>query len=213
MQSDAIKLIKDDHRMLERLFKQLQAGTGDRRTLVDEVTARLTAHSRAEEQEVYPAIREADPAEGAEVDHAYHEHWEAEHLLGKVRNLIGSPHFDEALTQFVSAVKHHVKEEESQVLPALKNAVDRETLLRLGDAFAKARRNELALVGFAPPTKANLTTTGPSAESTDLDTATRDELYEMAKKADIPRRSTMTKDELSQALQEQGRDPSRTIYI
>jgi hypothetical protein len=190
MPSDAITLIKDDHRLLERLFEQLQAAGADRRTLVDEVAARLTAHARAEEREVYPAIKEADPAEGEEVDHAYHEHWEAEHLLGKVRNLVGSPHFDEALTQLVAAVKHHVEEEESEVLPALEKAVDRETLVRLGEAFDTARQHELAQAGLASPDA--------------LGDATRDELYEMARAADIHGRSSMTKDQLSQALREQG---------
>jgi hemerythrin superfamily protein len=203
MPSDAIQLIKEDHRLLEGLFEQLQAGTDDRRTLVEEITARLTAHSRAEEREVYPAIKKADPAEGDEVDHAYHEHQEAEHLLGKVRNLIGSPHFDEALTQFVAAVKHHVDEEESEVLPALEKAVDRDTLGRLGDAFDKARQSELAQAGYAPRA-ATRSPTGRSARSKDLDSATRDELYEMAKEADIHGRSSMTKDQLGQALREQG---------
>jgi hypothetical protein len=40
-----------------------------------------------------------------------------------------------------AAVKHHVDEEESHVLPELENAVDRETLLRLTrDEPSQARR-------------------------------------------------------------------------
>src|SRR5688572_24789669 len=116
MTSDAIGLITDDHRILEGLFDQLQAGNGDRRILVEEITARLTAHARAEEKHVYPAIAQSAPDEGDEVGHGYDEHHEAEHLLRKVHNLIGSPHFDQAVTEFVAAVKHHIEEEESQVL-------------------------------------------------------------------------------------------------
>src|SRR5918995_6224080 len=100
MESDAVTLITNDHRALEELFTQLQAGTGDRRALVAEVAVRLTPHSRAEEQHVYPAIRDAGPVDEETVDHAYHEHAEADHLLNKVRNLIDSPHFDQALDEF-----------------------------------------------------------------------------------------------------------------
>jgi len=57
MTSDAVTLIKNDHRLVEHLFAQLQAGKGDRQELADEITARLTAHARAEEQQVYRRSR------------------------------------------------------------------------------------------------------------------------------------------------------------
>lgn len=143
MDSDAVTLIKEDHRLLEGLFEQLKAGTGDRRTLVTEIVARFTAHARAEEQEVYPAIAQAAPDGQDEVGHAHHEHHQADHLLRKVVNLIESPHFEQALAEFVTVVGHHVREEEAEVLPALSDAVDDATLRRLGAAFDEARTAEL----------------------------------------------------------------------
>jgi hemerythrin superfamily protein len=205
MAADAVTLIMNDHRLLEGLLDQLAADQGDRQALVDEITARLTAHARAEEQEVYPAISQADPAEEQEVDHAYDEHLQAEHELAKVRNLIASPHFGDAVTAFIAAVKHHVEEEENQVLPRLREVADAETLQRLGDAFARARADELAKTGFAAPDEAD----GPAETETPVDDGaddldkTRDELYEMAKKADIPGRSSMNKQELTEALRKQ----------
>jgi hemerythrin superfamily protein len=196
MGADAVTLITSDHRVIEALFRRLQAGKGDRRALVDEVTARLTAHSRAEEQHVYPAIREAGPADEESVDHAYHEHAEADHLLGKVRNLVDSPHFDQALKEFVAAVEHHVEEEESEVLPALRKAVDTATLEQLGDAFDNARIELLREAGYEAPDAG-------AADDGKLTDATRDELYELAKQADIAGRSSMNKDQLAQALREQ----------
>jgi hemerythrin-like domain-containing protein len=201
MTSDAVTLIKNDHRLLEDLFAQLQAGKGDRQKLVDEITARLTAHAEAEEQQVYPAIKKADPGEADGVDHAYTEHAQAMHLLRKVRNLTGSPHFDEAVNAFVAAVKHHVDEEESDVLPALQRAVDAATLERLGAAFTEDRAAILRRAGFDPGDDLGAV---PGDDATDLTAATRDELYEMAKQAHIPGRSSMNKDELIRALRDNG---------
>lgn len=190
MAQDAVTLIENDHRLLEQLFGQLRAGEGDRRELVAEVHARLAAHARAEEGEVYPAIAKA-AAGKEEVEHGTYEHLEAEHKLRKVRNLIGSPHFDQALEEFVAAVGHHVREEESELLPALRKATDKQTLERLGAAFERVRLDELSTYGYEA---------APDAAGAG---ATRDELYEQAKKAGIPGRSQMTKDELIEALREQ----------
>jgi hemerythrin superfamily protein len=187
--TDAVTLIEQDHRAMEALFDQVLAGKGDRVALVAEITARLTAHARAEEHEVYPALEQADPAEQDEVEHAHHEHHEAEHLLRKARNLTATPHFEEAFAAFVAAVKHHVDEEESEVLPALREAVDDITLLTLGEAFERVRAELLG-----QPVTAD-------AQPAAVADATRDELYDMAKQADIAGRSNMNKQELAEALE------------
>jgi hemerythrin superfamily protein len=194
MAADAITLIEQDHRALEALFGQVTAGEGDRVALIEQITARLTAHARAEEAEVYPAIVQAQPSEDDEVEHAHDEHHEAEHLLRKARNLTASPHFEEAFEAFVAAVRHHVEEEEQQILPALRKAVDTATLEQLGTAFEQTRGQ---LLGAEPVTAA-----GGDDNAEDLEQATKTELYQMAKDAEIPGRSTMTKDELAQALRE-----------
>jgi len=193
MSSDVVTVIKNDHRLLEQLFEQLKSGEGDRRALLDEVEARLSAHARAEEGEVYPVVAQA-AGEGEEVEHGTFEHLEAEHKLQKVRNLIDSPHFEQARDEFIAAVAHHVEEEESEILPALEKATDGKARERLGAAFERVRLGELSTSGYeaAPDSE---------PETDDLRGATRDELYEKAKQADVAGRSSMTKDELLDALE------------
>jgi hemerythrin superfamily protein len=193
MASDAVTLIKNDHRLMEQLFAQLKTGTGDRRDLVTEIEARLSAHARAEEAEVYPVIAKKAGEKG-EVEHGTYEHLEAEHMLRKVRNLIDSPHFDQAVDEFIEAVGHHVQEEESELLPALAKAADKKTLDRLGAAFERVRVDELSTSGYEE---------APESDADGVEEATRDELYEKAKKAGIPGRSQMNKDDLIQALRDQ----------
>jgi hemerythrin superfamily protein len=183
--TDAVTAIERDHRELEALFdKVLGAGPADRDGLLDEVAARLAAHSRAEELEVYPYVGKPDTGErDAEVVHAEREHFEAEHLLRRARNLTASPHFAEAFTAFVAAVRQHVEEEERTVLPKLRRLVDADTLARLGAAFETERARFLGAPG--QPT-----------------VITRDALYARAQAEDVPGRSRMTKQELADALGE-----------
>jgi hemerythrin superfamily protein len=196
MTTDAVSLIKDDHRLMEELFARLKAGDGGRRALVEEIQARLTAHSRAEETEVYPVLAKT-AGEEHEAEHGTHEHRDAEHKLRKARNLIGSPHFGQALDEFIDAVAHHVQEEESELLPALEKAVGKKDLERLGAAFELIRLDELNASGYDQEAGSLPPGTG------DLADATRDELYRKAQEADIAGRSHMNKDELIEALREQ----------
>jgi hemerythrin superfamily protein len=193
--TDVVELIERDHRELEGLFDRVLAGDGDRQRLLDEITSRLEAHARAEELEVYPVLTRADPGEKEEVEHANDEHHEAEHLLRMARALVVSPHFDEAFTAFVAAVKHHVEEEESEVLPALRDAVDAGRLAEMGIAFEKVRGELVA----QPSAVTDLMAAAETPEPAD---ATRDELYEQARAVGIPGRSGMTKQELADALRE-----------
>ena len=195
MASDAVTLIKNDHRLMRELFAQLKGGGEDRRALVAEVEARLSAHARAEETEVYPIIAKS-AGEKSEVEHGTYEHLEAEHKLRKVRNLIDSPHFAQALEEFVAAVDHHIQEEESELLPALEKATDKKTLDRLGAAFEQARLDELSTSGYEQAPEST------PAGTDDLADATRDELYEKAQEASIPGRSHMKKEDLIQALRD-----------
>ncbi|HEU4425112.1 MAG TPA: hemerythrin domain-containing protein [Pilimelia sp.] len=207
MASDAVTLIMNDHRVMEALFERLKDRNSDRRALVTEVAARLSAHSWAEEEKVYPALLKADPGEEGEVYHGVEEHHEAADLLHKL--LVADPasqQFDTVLKQFVDAVQHHVEEEESEILPDLATKVDAARLEKLGEAFEQRRLEILRSHGIddkavgsgGPAMRMDQARPGRSADTEQM---TRDELYEKAKEADIPGRSQMNKDELAKAVQ------------
>src|SRR3546814_20967742 len=108
MSQDVIDLIMRDHREMERMFEQLKSDPDSRPALVPVLTTLLTAHSRAEESEVYPAAREE--AGGAE-DVA---HSQAEHLLADKPALEpgapdpGTAALDSQLADLIDAAPHHV---------------------------------------------------------------------------------------------------------
>jgi hemerythrin superfamily protein len=181
--TDVVRLITQDHRELEKLFDRLEEERERRPELLDQVAALLTAHSRAEEEKVYPAVAE-EAGEREEAHHGTEEHHEAEELLHELQQLPpDDKKFDSKLKEFVDAIKHHVEEEENEILPALRKAVTKKRLEELGTAFSERREQELA-AGRG-------------------DDRTKDELYEQAQKLDVPGRSKMNKDELATAVDEQ----------
>jgi hemerythrin superfamily protein len=172
---DVVDLIESDHREVERLFAELQQAPDRRPLLLPVLTTLLTAHSRAEESEVYPAAKE-EAGEAEEVAHSQEEHEEADQMLAALQQLDPqTPEFDKALQELVDAVSHHVEEEETKVLPGMRNSLSPERRQELGAAFASARAQHL---GETP------------------DDITREQLQQQARNADRPGASSMTKEEL-----------------
>jgi hemerythrin-like domain-containing protein len=185
MARDVVALIEQDHRDMEQLFNRLRTRQGDRALLFQQMAAMLTAHSRAEEAEVYPAIAKAGDTD--EVGHAREEHAEADDLLASLKTMDPeSAEFDETLQKLIDGVSHHIEEEESTALPALRAAVSAQQLAELAEAFTARRGAELQ--------------SGPSPRQVGGSEMTRQKLYEKAAEHGISGRSQMTKDELRDAV-------------
>jgi hemerythrin superfamily protein len=179
--SDVVEMIMADHRELERLFGKLRDEPDSRPLLVPVVAALLSAHSRAEEAEVYPAAKN-EAGETDDVAHSQQEHLEAEKLLHELAGTDpNSSAFDTVLRQFVDAVTHHVEDEEKNVLPGIREQLSQQRREQLGAAFAAVRAKHLM-----------------SGDSISL---TREQLAQQAANLDLPGRSGMSKDELARQLQ------------
>ncbi|HTJ33648.1 MAG TPA: hemerythrin domain-containing protein [Dactylosporangium sp.] len=149
MASDAVTLIMNDHRIMDQLFERLRSGEGDRQPVLDECAARLTAHSHAEEQKVYPVLAELGAGGREEAHRGADEHHEAERLLHDLQRISPrGPGFDDRLEVFIAAVRHHVENEETMVLPSLREALGDERLAEIGAAFEEVRVAELAVAGI-----------------------------------------------------------------
>ena len=183
MNVDVVDLIMQDHREVERLFDALKNEPDKRPNLLPVLTTLLTAHSRAEEAEVYP-VAAAEAGEKEEVSHSQQEHIEADQLLAKLAGTApDAPDFEKVLQNLVDAVTHHVEEEETKVLPGLRSNLSEQRRAELGDAFAASRQQHL---GEQPG---------------DM---TRDELSQQAKNADIPNTSNLSKDDLEETVRKHG---------
>jgi hemerythrin superfamily protein len=179
--TNVVDLIMQDHREVERLFDELQSHPEKRPLLVPALTSLLTAHSRAEESEVYPVASD-EAGEADEVAHSQEEHAEAEQLLARLAEADPqSSAFDAILAEVVEAVTHHVEEEETTVLPGMRQKLDQGRLEELGQAFAASRAQHM---GDQPGD------------------ATREELMIQAQNAGVTGASSMTKDQLEKELKD-----------
>lgn len=136
---DIDHLIADDHAIVERQFQHLEAGRGDRRTLVDQIGFELALHAFAEETVLYPLWPELGMSEANE--DARHEHGDIKELLVTLdRTDPGSAEFEAALSQLIALTRHHVQDEEQQELPAFRDKAGPARMAQLGKEFLAAKR-------------------------------------------------------------------------
>jgi hemerythrin superfamily protein len=144
-QRDAIAVLKDDHRTVEKLFKSFEkAGEKAYRTkrnLVDEMIRELSIHAAIEEQVFYPAVRQAVPGADGDVLEALEEHHVAKWILSELEGMDPkAERFDAKVTVLIESVRHHVKEEEHELFPEVRSNIARKELIELGVRLADSKR-------------------------------------------------------------------------
>ena len=116
-QQDASTLLEEDHRKVERLFKEFEGSEDPKRKkeLAQEICRELIVHSKLEEDIFYPACREKG-VEDDDLDAAQVEHDTVKFLIGDILSREpGSPFYDAKLAVLSDLVTHHVTEEERAV--------------------------------------------------------------------------------------------------
>jgi iron-sulfur cluster repair protein YtfE (RIC family) len=138
--SDPIAMLKQDHREASALLKALADSkpSAARRRTTSKLVAALTLHMAIEEQLVYPLI--AERVGQAEEQEAETEHGLAREGLSKMTELVDEPGFGAAVAMVTAGIKHHVKEEETELFPELKAKLDRAELAELGDGVAAMKK-------------------------------------------------------------------------
>lgn len=139
---DAIALLKEGHRAVEKLFKDYESAKGDGRKekLSRQICLELSVHTQIEEEIFYPACD--GKIEEDLLKEAYVEHDAAKLLMAEIESGSGkSDDFFDAKVQVLSEeVEHHVKEEEDELFPKVRKAdID---LKALGEQLAQ-RKKEL----------------------------------------------------------------------
>lgn len=153
--TDAIALLKADHRKVEDLFEKFESAKDDtkKQAIAQKICNELKIHTAIEEEIFYPALE--GKIEEDTLAEAYVEHDGAKVLVNDI--MAGSPaddYYDAKVKVLSEEIKHHVKEEEmpkeGMFAQARETDVD---LVALGDKML-ARKEELmaaAESGALPP--------------------------------------------------------------
>lgn len=141
---DAITLLKDDHKTVERLFKQFEkAGEkayAEKRKLSERICTELSVHAAIEEQLFYPVIRgTVDGVEDMTLE-ALEEHHIVKWVLSELDDLDPKDErFTAKMTVLMENVRHHVEEEEDDLFPKVRESIGRKDLADLGEAMQAAK--------------------------------------------------------------------------
>ena len=134
-------LLEKQHRKVEALFKALETNRSKAQETVEELATNLAAHAAIEEEIFYPAVKKADKEMVLE---SYEEH---QLMAFALRRMVGTEPEDDSFPAKVKALKdvveHHVREEESSVLPGMRERLDEKRRAELGRRFAASRAQHL----------------------------------------------------------------------
>jgi hemerythrin superfamily protein len=121
LMTDAVSLLKADHRRVDRMFRAFpKADLKKREELLETLIKELTVHSRIEENLVYPLILDEEQERTLE---AFEEHHLLKLALAELADTPAwSPKIEAKVKVVQELVTHHVKEEEHDLLPKLKHA-------------------------------------------------------------------------------------------
>ncbi|HYH07766.1 MAG TPA: hemerythrin domain-containing protein [Thermoanaerobaculia bacterium] len=142
---DAIRLLKDDHKLVMGLLEQFESATGARRQkLLGQITKELEIHTTIEEEIFYPAFREAARKKDDQTKfyEAVHEHRHAKMAMSEAGSGENNEELKAKAKVLKELIEHHAEEEEKEMFPRAKEVMDRDELKGLG-ARMLARKVEL----------------------------------------------------------------------
>lgn len=141
---DGLALLRDDHRIVKKLFKDFFATTGrahaTRRRIADRIITELSIHSGIEEAVLYPRARVAVPRADMEVLEALEEHHIVKLTCAELEKMHPSDErFAAKMQVLMENVTHHIREEETELFPTLRKAFTRDEMLAMGEDLRAAK--------------------------------------------------------------------------
>ena len=152
-QKDAVAMLREDHKKVSALFEEFEKARSDRRKkesidertqLASRICQELTVHTTLEEEIFYPAVKAALKDKEL-VPEAIVEHASVKDLIAQVRDQEpGGEEYDAKVKVMGEFVKHHVKEEQTEMFPKAKKAA-RLDLVELGQQMEERKQQLMQL--------------------------------------------------------------------
>jgi hemerythrin-like domain-containing protein len=145
MSTDAIVLLKNDHKEVRKLFRDFQkAGENAHATkgrIVEKIIELLTVHTYIENEVMYPRVRELMPEVEDDILESYEEHHVADVLVMELYSMKPTEErFTAKTTVLIESVDHHIDEEEQEWFPKVREGLGRKVLQELGAEMLEAKK-------------------------------------------------------------------------
>ncbi|GJL69909.1 MAG: hypothetical protein NPIRA06_25440 [Nitrospirales bacterium] len=112
-------MLRKDHKKVKGLFRKFEKtdNAQEKQEIVDMVVTELEIHAELEEKIIYPAIRWKMNDEDL-MDEAIEEHHVVHGVIGELKKMKpGDQRYDAKVTVLGELCKHHIQEEEEEMLP------------------------------------------------------------------------------------------------
>jgi len=144
---NAIKMLKQQHREVAKLFKQLDGSQSDetRQSTFEEIADALAVHAAIEERHFYPAVKRQQTEDI--LLESVEEHLQIKRAIADLLEMdAGDDDFEAKAKVLQEDVEHHVEEEETSLFPTVEKLFDEEELEALGQAM-EATQDDLKREG------------------------------------------------------------------
>ena len=143
--TDAIVLLKADHKEVRKLFADFEKAGDDaqatKQRLVDKMIELLTVHTYIENEVMYPRVRQLLPDLEDDILESYEEHHVADVLVMELSAMSASDERFTAKTMvLIENVRHHMQEEEDEWFPQVREGLGRKSLQEIGAEMEAARK-------------------------------------------------------------------------
>ena len=141
---NAVELLKADHDVVRKLFQDVKESDESRHpAIIKKIKAELDVHAHIEEVIFYPKLQADGDKELVDIVlEGVEEHRQMKMFLRQIADLAdGSEQFEPKLKVLMEDTDHHVKEEEDEMFPLVKDQFDSDALNRLGDKMATEKEN------------------------------------------------------------------------
>lgn len=141
---DAITLLKEDHRLFERLLKEgedtTERAVKGRKELLARLTRELQAHEKIEEEIFYPALKQHKKAKDIVLE-GYQEHHVADLLVGELHEMdVTDERWGAKFKVLKESLEHHIEEEEDDMFKKARQIFDEPDLVALGDEMRALKK-------------------------------------------------------------------------
>ncbi|WP_280244924.1 hemerythrin domain-containing protein [Nocardia abscessus] len=145
MTTDAIVLLREDHKAIRKLFREFEKAGEDaverKGEVVNKIIKALTVHTYLENECMYPEVRKLVPELEEDILESYEEHHVADVLVTELAMMKpGDEHFTAKATVLIENVDHHIDEEENDWFPKVRERLGRKQLQDIGARLQELRK-------------------------------------------------------------------------